>query len=276
MVTNEAGAVVRRHDYLPFGQAWAGTPGETSPKMFTGQERDAETGLDYFGARYYRAEIGRFTTVDPAVTLDENLVDPQRWNRYAYVRDSPLRYVDTNGKWPTSIHNRILDAAFPGLSDAQRQLLKDASYNTDINDRVNGRDPQALENSFLHAMRGPGQTVENGRTLMDDFVAGNEQAAAAAQAAHAATGGQGVANDALTALGKALHPVMDSSSPAHAGFQEWAGNGLFQQKLVKHGLRERSISPQQLNAAIAACRAEYERLFGAKALRFATMTRLPH
>ena len=51
------------------------------PKHFTGKERDAETGLDYFGARYYGSKIGRFTTVDPVYTWQENLVDPQRWNR---------------------------------------------------------------------------------------------------------------------------------------------------------------------------------------------------
>ena len=84
--------------HLPFGQEWAGTPAETSPKMFAGQERDVETGLDYFGARYYRAEIGRFTTVDPELNIKGALVDPQRWNRYAYARNNPLRYTDPDGR----------------------------------------------------------------------------------------------------------------------------------------------------------------------------------
>jgi RHS repeat-associated protein len=52
----------------------------------------------YFGARYYGSKIGRFTTVDPAYTWQENLVDPQRWNRYAYARNNPLRYVDPDGR----------------------------------------------------------------------------------------------------------------------------------------------------------------------------------
>jgi RHS repeat-associated protein len=105
-VTNAAGQVVERHDYLPFGEEWCPgppaqvcgsvTPGQ--PKRFTGKERDAETGLDYFGARYLSAKIGRFTTVDPVYTWQENLVDPQRWNRYAYARNNPLRYVDPDGR----------------------------------------------------------------------------------------------------------------------------------------------------------------------------------
>src|SRR5207249_8874003 len=68
------------------------------PKRFTGKERDAETGLDYFGARYYGSKIGRFTTTDPVYTWRENLVDPQRWNRYAYGRNNPLRFVDPDGR----------------------------------------------------------------------------------------------------------------------------------------------------------------------------------
>ncbi len=267
--------VVARHDFMPFGEEVAAPIPPQDKRLFTGKERDSETGQDYFEARYLRATAGRFTTVDPKLNVKETLVDPQRWNRYAYALDNPLRYVDTNGKWPTSIHNRILDAAFPGLSDAQRQLLKDASSNTDFNNRVNGRDPQAPENSFLHAMRGPEQTVEDARALMGGFIADNEKAAAAAQSAHAAKGGQGLANDALTPLGNALHPVMDSSSPGHAGFQQWTGSGLFGQKLLAHGAKELTINTQQLNAAMAACRAEYLKLFGAEALRLATTTRAP-
>ena len=98
VVTNEAGEVLRRHDYLPFGEEWP-ERSTTDKRLFTGKERDFETGLDYFGARYYRAEVGRFSTVDPVVTFDENLVDPQRWNRYAYVRNNPLKYVDPDGRW---------------------------------------------------------------------------------------------------------------------------------------------------------------------------------
>jgi RHS repeat-associated protein len=52
----------------------------------------------YFGARYYGSKIGRFTSVDPVYSWRENLVDPQRWNRYAYVRNNPLRYTDPDGR----------------------------------------------------------------------------------------------------------------------------------------------------------------------------------
>ena len=97
-VTGESGDLIRRHDYLPFGEEWPTASGAAS-RRFTGKEYDTPTGLYYFGARYYRADIGRFTTVDPELRIQEALVDPQRWNRYAYVRNNPLKYVDPHGRW---------------------------------------------------------------------------------------------------------------------------------------------------------------------------------
>jgi len=99
-VTNQQGQVIRRHDFRPFGEELQPTVPPPDKPLFTGKERDAETGLDYFGARYQRAGVGRFTTVDPLMTIDENLVDPQRWNRYAYAGNNPLKYTDPDGRNP--------------------------------------------------------------------------------------------------------------------------------------------------------------------------------
>lgn len=63
---------------------------------FTGKERDAETGLDYFGARYMSAAQGRFTSPD-APLVDQNPADPQSWNLYSYGRNNPLRFIDPTG-----------------------------------------------------------------------------------------------------------------------------------------------------------------------------------
>ena len=98
VVTDASGQVVRRHDFGPFGEEVAAVHPNPERKLFTGQERDAETALDYFGARYYRADLGRFTTVDPMLPIDDALVDPQRWNRYWYARNNPLRYLDPDGR----------------------------------------------------------------------------------------------------------------------------------------------------------------------------------
>lgn len=64
---------------------------------FTGKERDGETGLDYFGFRYYSGAQGRWTSPDQPFA-DQHPEDPQSWNMYAYVRNNPLKNIDPNGK----------------------------------------------------------------------------------------------------------------------------------------------------------------------------------
>jgi RHS repeat-associated protein len=66
-------------------------------QLFTGKERDAETGLDYFGARYFSGAQGRFTSPDKPF-VDQTESDPQSWNLYAYGRNNPLRYTDADGQ----------------------------------------------------------------------------------------------------------------------------------------------------------------------------------
>lgn len=75
-------------------------PGWDRPALpLHGEERDAETGNDHFGARYYAARRGRFTTIDPIRLMPQKLTDPQQWNMYAYVRNNPLRFMDPTGQY---------------------------------------------------------------------------------------------------------------------------------------------------------------------------------
>ena len=69
---------------------------------FSGKERDAETNLDYFGARYFSGAQGRFTSVDPAYE-SEILEYPQTWNRYSYVYNRPLSLTDPDGRCPACV-----------------------------------------------------------------------------------------------------------------------------------------------------------------------------
>lgn len=109
VVTNSAASVISRHDYLPFGEELGagvgsrttgmGFPGSSDSirQRFTAKERDNETGLDYFGARYYFSVQGRFTSVDPWLPSGRT-ANPQSWNRYSYTLNNPLRYTDPSGR----------------------------------------------------------------------------------------------------------------------------------------------------------------------------------
>jgi len=102
LMTDASGQVIRRYDYWPFGERWPG-PDAPDQRQFAGKERDVETGFDYVGARYYASGNGRFTTVDPMLDVEQALVDPQRWNRYTYGLNNPLKYTDPDGRNPLLI-----------------------------------------------------------------------------------------------------------------------------------------------------------------------------
>jgi RHS repeat-associated protein len=94
VITNSVGNVCYNGDYYPFGGQRAprtDSCGWTNNYKFTGKQRDPESGLDNFGARYDSSDLGRFMSPDPG-KFDER--DPQSLNRYTYSRDNPLTYVD--------------------------------------------------------------------------------------------------------------------------------------------------------------------------------------
>jgi RHS repeat-associated protein len=101
----------RRFDYLPFGEelnssnglrgttlGYAASSADHIRQKFTIKERDNETGLDYFRARYYANVQGRYTSVDPEnFQAMRNTSRPQSWNAYSYVNNNPLRSNDPTG-----------------------------------------------------------------------------------------------------------------------------------------------------------------------------------
>ena len=66
---------------------------------FTGKERDTESGLDNFGARYNASSMGRFMSPDPDQESGiDNMGNPQMWNGYSYVGNNPLNRTDPSGR----------------------------------------------------------------------------------------------------------------------------------------------------------------------------------
>jgi len=103
------GSVCESITSLPFGdgQSTTGSCAGASTRHFTGKERDPESNLDYFGARYYSSSMGRFMSADWAAKATAvpyaNFGDPQSLNLYSYVGNNPLLHFDPDGHcWPVS------------------------------------------------------------------------------------------------------------------------------------------------------------------------------
>ena len=79
-----------------------------SASLFTGKERDTESGNDYFGARYYGSSMGRFMSPDPSGLMYADPTNPQSLNLYSYVLNNPLKYLDPDGLscyWDDGTHD---------------------------------------------------------------------------------------------------------------------------------------------------------------------------
>ncbi|MEE8583491.1 MAG: RHS repeat-associated core domain-containing protein, partial [Acidobacteriota bacterium] len=116
--------------YHPFGQVQSEQPSGCNAhvRKFTEKERDPESGLDYFGARYCDSITGRFLSVDPALgSADPGA--PQTWNRYAYVINNPMIFIDPDGR----------DLQFSGTDDQQRELEQLAAAGLPCNCRTRHR-----------------------------------------------------------------------------------------------------------------------------------------
>ena len=119
LVTDENAAVVARHDYVPYGEEiFPPYAGRTAPfgntdyvnPRFTGQMRDAESGLDFFNARYFGPGLGRFVSPDP-MNAGADVGNPQSWNGYLYGLGNPVVLVDPSGM--QSNYSGIADGSCP-------------------------------------------------------------------------------------------------------------------------------------------------------------------
>ena len=107
MEFSSGGYPVWQGQFGPYGDELDNAPSATYPQQtgnhykFTGKERDTESGLDYFGARYYASYMGRWMSPDwadkPEAVPYGKLNDPQTLNLYGYVQNNPLSRFDSDG-----------------------------------------------------------------------------------------------------------------------------------------------------------------------------------
>src|SRR5205823_12117620 len=101
VITDASGNVQQRYYYYPYGGVQSSTGSDSNHYLFTGKERDTESNLDNFGARYFASNMGRFMTPDwaarPTAVPYAVFGDPQSLNLYTYVRNDPVSRADADG-----------------------------------------------------------------------------------------------------------------------------------------------------------------------------------
>jgi len=149
--TDTSGDMLEYVDYYPYGatRSEVSSEGYENDYKFTGKEQDEDTGLYYYEARYYDADIGRFVSVDPWAG---DISDPQSLNKYSYVKNNPLKYVDPEGENPilaAMVVGAVSGYAIGGAIDAGLQL-----WNTGAVDWQQAGD-SALVGAAYGAVLGP-------------------------------------------------------------------------------------------------------------------------
>ena len=119
-VSDSVGTLVQQVEYTPWGEVFVELRGDstfTTPYLFNGKELDEETGLYYYGARYYDPKLSVWYSVDPLSNYNplsnENHLDgehnggvfnPSNLNPYIYCYNSPIKYLDPNGEQVVAVH----------------------------------------------------------------------------------------------------------------------------------------------------------------------------
>ena len=192
---------------------------------YTGREWDADSNLYYYRNRWYDPLVGRFISEDP-ITFEGGI------NLYAYVGNNPIDFVDPTGLWPsghafgyTTHQNSIERVLGSRVSRRELEILKQEQYDWD-------GESQDEFYAFTHAMRAHGESVEDARRKANEWIRSNINIARKLASS-------GHREEAMHYLGRAMHTLQDSTSPAHAGFEEaWDDSFLQQLNHLPHYLTE--------------------------------------
>jgi len=139
MVTSATGTCEQDIDYYPYGGVVIDhCPNVAQHYKFTGKERDSESGLDMFGARYYGSSLGRFMTPDWSASSNPDPVPyadlryPQSLNLYSYTKNNPTTLTDPNGHCDVDgeHHGWVWCAAHAiGITETQKEQADQARAN---------------------------------------------------------------------------------------------------------------------------------------------------
>ena len=215
-VVDEDGAVVERKDYLPFGDERMTVGDDEEDYGYTGKEKDDETGLNYYGARYYDSKLGRFTQLDPLVMNSSDkpfssvLDNPQALNGYSYVLNNPLKFVDENGMYEIDVHFdlTLYLCKQAGFSDGDALQIAFYDQYTDTNPETS---PWNADNGWKHFAN---QDVANSWI------------------------NKAITDNSLSKFGESLHYVQDTYSHYSNGYIWTKGGHILDSFLSNFGIKK--------------------------------------
>jgi RHS repeat-associated protein len=202
VVTDQAGTVVYSAAHDPYGgiqQTWVST---YDPQLkFSGKERDAESQLDYFGARYYDRSQYRFISVDPIISRQIVWYDTQAWNLYSICFNNPLSFVDRTGEYGGRTHHlmTVYTGLMVGMPLKLALMIAEANVAVDTNRATSSENPFHIVSGAMMKWHFPtearySQVMRVARTTLDPII-----------------------------FGQCLHVIQDSFS--HEGYSEWGHLG---------------------------------------------------
>ena len=139
-ITDREGRITQHTEYIAFGEVLfeEHSTSRTMPYLFNGKELDTETGLYYYGARYYDPRVSLWLNVDPMMLRDEAMDDEDSSNGgvfnpmnnavYTFSYQNPVKYVDPDGECPnciTAAGGALVGGFIGGVVEAGMQLYKD-------------------------------------------------------------------------------------------------------------------------------------------------------
>jgi len=184
MITDSYGAVYQHLEYFPYGETWVeegGSNGNTPGYKFTGKELDPETGLYYYGARYYDAVLSKWVSADPIDRFNAQS-PPLGLNLYQYGLNNPVRFVDPTGReeeesgWGKAIANWFKEQNKKVSESTNRQIeqgIGDPNVSKEqraADDTRIEQDAQGREKAYKELNEAP--TVQAGKFVAENYAGG--------------------------------------------------------------------------------------------------------
>ncbi len=224
VITNASGTITEDEDYYPWGGELQFVNSDNNHYKFTGKERDAETGLDYFGARYYGNWTGRFLTPDwsstPVPVPYADLSDPQSLNQYSYVRNIPTSQTDGDGHCPPC---PVFEET--GVLTPEEDAIHDEATVNKMNDAIYRVEVKVLSHPAVQAVLEVAPFAGGGGKAISGTTEGAAEAAAeAAESATAKGVEEGVARGTAKGAEKGAVATPKDPTPAPYNRSEHYGN----------------------------------------------------